>query len=628
MKDGSLGHTVVGAVEGREGDLNRVKGIQQRQSNAHFRRMIGLAFGIALVWSVAGCHKTSAQDQNGANYQNAGDPADANMAGGASASGQPQQVMGQRAENEAQQQAQDYQQPAPIERRGPDGTYYSPNANYDPNAGYDANYDDLSDEEAQNIYESDLTDGEANEPPPPIPDYDQPPAPDPDYLWTPGYWAWGAYGYYWVPGCWVEAPFVGALWTPGYWSYYGGAYRFHHGYWGRHVGFYGGINYGFGYFGLGYYGGYWNGPHFYYNRSVNHIDDRRIHYVYNHDERGEHQRFAGGTSFNGGPRGIQVRPRPAEIAVLREDRRAPVPQQIRLRQESGQNRQQFFNQNRGRPAVTVDARPIATDHRMPAELPRHNFPVRNGQQHRGFRQDNGAGQVQQPQVQQTQPEYRRVPNGVQGQQQNRAEPQQPPVQGQPQPQTQQAPFRRGPRDQQAQPQVQQQPQAQPVQPQHRRGQEGVQAQPQPAPQTQPQAQPPTQQAPFRPWSREQRGQPQPAPQAQPQPQPQPQFRHGPQQQAPPPQAAPQAQPQLQPQFRRGPQQQAPPPQAAPQVQPQPQPQFRRGPQQPQAQPQPQAAPAPQPRAQPQPPPQARPQPQQGRPEHQGRGEDRKDERGH
>ncbi len=36
--------------------------------------------------------------------------------------------------------------------------------------------------------------------PPALPYYDQPPAPAPNLIWQPGYWAWGPYGYYWVPG--------------------------------------------------------------------------------------------------------------------------------------------------------------------------------------------------------------------------------------------------------------------------------------------------------------------------------------------------------------------------------------------------------------------------------------------
>src|SRR5580692_12257982 len=81
--------------------------------------------------------------------------------------------------------------------------------------------------------------------PPALPVYVQPAIPAPGYIWTPGYWAWGPGGYYWVPGTWVRPPAVGLLWTPGYWGWAGGAYLWHVGYWGPHVGFYGGINYGF-----------------------------------------------------------------------------------------------------------------------------------------------------------------------------------------------------------------------------------------------------------------------------------------------------------------------------------------------------------------------------------------------
>jgi hypothetical protein len=87
-----------------------------------------------------------------------------------------------------------------------------------------------------------------------LPDYDQPPSPGDGYLWTPGYWGWGQGGYYWVPGGWVEAPYEGALWTPGYWGYHNHRYGFYRGYWGPHIGFYGGVDYGFGYVGIGYQG--------------------------------------------------------------------------------------------------------------------------------------------------------------------------------------------------------------------------------------------------------------------------------------------------------------------------------------------------------------------------------------
>jgi len=113
--------------------------------------------------------------------------------------------------------------------------------------------------------------------PPALPVYMQPVAPGDGYIWTPGYWAYGDEGYFWVPGTWVMAPEVGYLWTPGYWGWGDNAYAWHDGYWGEHVGFYGGVNYGYGYGGDGYQGGYWNHGSFNYNRSVNNIRGTNIH---------------------------------------------------------------------------------------------------------------------------------------------------------------------------------------------------------------------------------------------------------------------------------------------------------------------------------------------------------------
>ena len=82
--------------------------------------------------------------------------------------------------------------------------------------------------------------------PPVLPVYEVPPCPQPNLIWTPGYWAYGDDGYFWVPGAWVPAPFPGGLWTPGYWGWNNGLYVYNPGYWGFHVGYYGGINYGGG----------------------------------------------------------------------------------------------------------------------------------------------------------------------------------------------------------------------------------------------------------------------------------------------------------------------------------------------------------------------------------------------
>jgi hypothetical protein len=119
--------------------------------------------------------------------------------------------------------------------------------------------------------------------PPALPVYEQPLCPGEGYIWTPGFWAWSDDDddYYWVPGTWVLAPEVGFLWTPPYWAGVDGGFVFYDGYWGPHVGFYGGIVYGFGYFGEGFEGGRWDGGRFFYNRSVTNVNVTVIHNVYN-----------------------------------------------------------------------------------------------------------------------------------------------------------------------------------------------------------------------------------------------------------------------------------------------------------------------------------------------------------
>src|SRR5580693_7702781 len=144
--------------------------------------------------------------------------------------------------------------------------------------------------------------------PPLLPVYVQPPVPGYGYLWTPGYWSWdpGFQDYYWVPGTWVQPPRVGLLWTPGYWGFNDGVYLFHAGYWGPTVGFYGGVNYGFGYGGFGYEGGYWRGGSFFYNARVNNFGNQRFANVF--DRQVSEPRAFGRVSFNGGAGGVQARP--------------------------------------------------------------------------------------------------------------------------------------------------------------------------------------------------------------------------------------------------------------------------------------------------------------------------------
>src|ERR1039457_1834946 len=191
--------------------------------------------------------------------------------------------------------------------------------------------------------------------PPALPVYVQPMAPAEGYLWTPGYWGYGDEGYFWVPGTWVMAPEVGFLWTPGYWGWGSNAYAWNEGYWGPNVGFYGGVNYGFGYGGVGYEGGYWNHGAFYYNRSVNNVNVTNIHNVYNktviNNTRMNH------VSYNGGAGGINARPSRAEETAAHEQHRSPTAMQTQHVHAASSNHALLASVNHGRPAIAATAKP-------------------------------------------------------------------------------------------------------------------------------------------------------------------------------------------------------------------------------------------------------------------------------
>ena len=191
--------------------------------------------------------------------------------------------------------------------------------------------------------------------PPPLPVYEQPICPAPGYLWSPGYWAWSDDdGYYWVPGTWVEAPEPGLLWTPGWWGWNNGVYAWNDGYWGPQVGFYGGINYGFGYGGNGFYGGEWRGGQFFYNTAVMHVNTTVIRNVYVNKtvivNNNTH------VAFNG-PGGVQARPTPQEVTYMHAHHTPAVAAQVQQRDAASKNRALFARENHGRPAIAATAKP-------------------------------------------------------------------------------------------------------------------------------------------------------------------------------------------------------------------------------------------------------------------------------
>ena len=196
--------------------------------------------------------------------------------------------------------------------------------------------------------------------PPILPVYEQPPCPEPGWIWTPGYWAYDQDGYYWVPGTWVPAPYEGALWTPPYWGWSDGIYVFHPGYWGEHVGYYGGVNYGFGYMGIGFVGGMWRGHDFVYNTAVWHVDERRIHTTYVDRNIVERNTIVNDrhVAFSGGPGGIHHDPRPEE-RFADHDRHVEATSFQHSHESAAMSDRSFYARNNGgHPNNLVVQRPM------------------------------------------------------------------------------------------------------------------------------------------------------------------------------------------------------------------------------------------------------------------------------
>jgi hypothetical protein len=192
--------------------------------------------------------------------------------------------------------------------------------------------------------------------PPALPVYEQPLCPGVNYIWTPGYWSfdYDYDDYFWVPGTWVLAPEPGLYWTPGYWAWTGDRFFFHEGYWAPAVGFYGGIDYGFGYFGNGYVGGHWDHDRFFYNRAVTRVNVTVVRNVYNTTVNNV---TVNRVSYNGGNGGIRARPTPEQEAVARERHVSRVEAQTRQIQLARDNRELRASVNEGKPPIAATPEP-------------------------------------------------------------------------------------------------------------------------------------------------------------------------------------------------------------------------------------------------------------------------------
>ena len=195
--------------------------------------------------------------------------------------------------------------------------------------------------------------------PPPLPVYEQPPCPEPGWMWTPGYWAYGPDGYYWVPGTWVPAPEPGLYWTPGYWGWSAGLYVWNPGYWGPTVGYYGGVNYGFGYMGIGFAGGVWRGGVFAYNTAVVRVNTTIIHNTYVDNTIVHNNTIVNNNhvAYSGGPGGINHQPTPQENAYSHEQHMAPTAMQTQHETAAMHNTNNYASHNGGHPSNAAMERP-------------------------------------------------------------------------------------------------------------------------------------------------------------------------------------------------------------------------------------------------------------------------------
>lgn len=240
--------------------------------------------------------------------------------------------------------------------------------------------------------------------PPVLPVYVQPPCPEAGLMWTPGYWAYGPDGYYWVPGAWVPAPYLGALWTPPWWGWSGGLYVFHSGYWGPHVGYYGGVNYGFGYMGVGFAGGVWRGGVFAYNTAVVHVNTTIIHNTYIDRTVVERNTIVNDrhVAYSGGPGGINHAPLTSERMADHDQHLQATHFQQQHMQSAQADHGSYARFNGGHPQNLAAARPLqAESHAAPAMNHTNSFNGNaahgnNGNfSNRGGYQPNSGGNFQQ-----------------------------------------------------------------------------------------------------------------------------------------------------------------------------------------------------------------------------------------
>ena len=127
-----------------------------------------------------------------------------------------------------------------------------------------------------------------------------------------------------------------------------------------HVGFYGGVDYGFGYVGDGYEGGRWDNGRFF-------VQPRRHQHQHTYASRStapsngsgvnNRQRRTRTVSFNGGPDGTTVKPTREEMQAERAKHVAPTRVQLENARSASHDQDFFFSNNKGKPRVAATEKP-------------------------------------------------------------------------------------------------------------------------------------------------------------------------------------------------------------------------------------------------------------------------------
>jgi hypothetical protein len=166
---------------------------------------------------------------------------------------------------------------------------------------------------------------------------------------------------------------------------------FHDGYWGPHVGYYGGVNYGFGYGGIGFAGGEWRGHVFAYNTAVMHVDRRYVHETFEDRARVERSIVArdNRVAYSGGPGGIHHEPGPEERMAERDQHVTATRFQQQHMQTAMSDRTSYAKNNGGRPSHVAAERPLQSE--------THAAPMSHGAQNNGAAMHGAANGEARPQ---------------------------------------------------------------------------------------------------------------------------------------------------------------------------------------------------------------------------------------